>query len=67
MGSDVDGDGGGMLVNLMGSSMLIGIRTQSVAFLETLDFAFMDGDVRSAEIIAIEWPEKIDDLNRKTE
>jgi hypothetical protein len=67
VGSDVGGDGGGMLVDNLGSGVLIGMKTQSGAFLDTLEFVFMDGQVNSAEIVKIDWPESIDDLNQKTE
>ncbi|KAI9657891.1 MAG: hypothetical protein M1829_006853 [Trizodia sp. TS-e1964] len=65
VGSDVGGDGGGLLVDNLGSGVLVGVLTQSGAYLETLEFVFMDGKVKSAEIINIEWPESIEDLNKK--
>ncbi|KAI4942592.1 hypothetical protein J4E91_009986 [Alternaria rosae] len=65
VGSDVGGDGGGILVDNLGSGVLIGMRTQSGDFLDSLEFVFMDGKVESAEIVHIEWPESIDDLNKK--
>jgi hypothetical protein len=65
VGSNVGGDTGGMNVESLGSGVLIGMRTQSGAFLDTLEFVFMDGKVESAETIDIEWPESIEDLNKK--
>lgn len=67
VGSNVGGDGGGMLVDNLGSGVLIGMRTQSGGFLDSLELIFMDGEVKSAEIIHIDWPESISDLNKKTE
>jgi hypothetical protein len=67
VGSNVGGDTGGMNVENLGSGVLIGVRTQSGAFLDTLEFVFMDGKVESAETINIEWPESIEDLNKKQE
>ncbi|CAI6342026.1 unnamed protein product [Periconia digitata] len=65
VGSDVGDDSGGFRLDNLGSGVLIGIRSISGGHLESLEFIFMDGQVRSAKIVKIDWPESIEELNKK--